>query len=417
MTTFVELSVMARGLISLWFMVLLLLACAAAFRLFTQKNYIVAVLAVAVVSVSYILVQWCSNITMDHVNFKSSHLPLLFEGVSWLWLFLIGLLLTALNICFPLYADRWNKTHVSATSLKEGMDDLTAGLCWYAENGTPILRNRAMERLCFQITGHNLYDGTLLETELRRRMNESRVMVLDDGTVWNVLFHTLQNDGAVLHEICAYDITEEYKVTRLLMEKQQEVQLTSEKLTRYNRELAQMITAEEILAAKVRVHDELGQGLLLTRKYLLRGGTAEDREKLLHVLRKNNTLMENNESDRGRSYLDGILEAASDMGVRLVIDGAMPEKQTVSDVITTAIHENLTNTIRHAQGDEMLVEIRNDQGFCTAVFTNSGRLPEGPVEERGGIATLRTLVESAGGKMEIEYTPRFKMTLQFNVAG
>lgn len=418
MTTFTELSVMARGLISLWFMVLLLLACAAAFRLYTQKNYIMAIPAVAVAVVSYVLVQWFGNISKGNIKiFESSHLPPLFAGTSWLWLFLIGLLLTVLNICFLLYADRWNKTHVTRDSLKEGMDDLPVGLCWYSEDGTPILRNRAMERLCFQIIGHDLYDGALLETELRRQMDERHVMTLDDGTAWNVLFHTIKRDDAELHEICAYDITEEYKVTRLLMEKQKEVQLAGKNLARYNRELAQMITAEEILAAKVRIHDELGQGLLLTRKYLLRGGTAEDREKLLHVLRKNNTLMENNENDHDRSYLDGILEAASDMGVRLVIDGTMPEKQAVSDVITTAIHENLTNTIRHAQGDEMRVEIRNEHGFFTAVFTNSGRLPDGPVEERGGIATLRTLVEAAGGEMEIEHTPRFKMTLRFNVAG
>lgn len=417
MMTFLDLSVMAKGMISLLFMVSLILACTAVFRLVSQKNYAMAIPAVAVTVVAYIQVQLCGNITKEDAYFQAPHAPLLFERVSWTWLLWAALLLIVLDICFLLYADRWHQTHITAASLKEGMDDLPAGLCWYAEDGTPILRNRVMERLCVQITGHSLYDGLLLDAELRRRMNEHHVMTLDDGTVWSVVLHTLKNEDGILHEICAYDITEEYQVTHLLLEKQKEVQLAGENLVRYNRELAQMITAEEILAAKVRIHDELGQGLLLTRKYLLRGGTAEDRDKLLQVLRKNNSLMEHNRSESGKSYLDVILEAASDMGVRLVIDGAMPERQAISDVITTAIHENLTNTIRHAQGDELRVEIRNEHGFCTAVFTNSGRLPDGPVEERGGIATLRTLVESADGRMELEHTPRFKMTLRFVMEG
>lgn len=417
MTTYLELSVIAKGFIALWYMMLLILACVAVFRLLLQKNVLATIPAAAATVVSYIMVQLCCNVTLEDDFFRLPHNPLFIERISWLWLILGAAVITVLDICFLLHAERWNRTHVSAASLKEGMDDLPAGLCWYAEDGTPILRNRVMERLCLQITDHSLYDGMLLEAELRRRMDENCVMTLDDGTAWSVLLHTLRNEGSVLHEICAYDITEEYKATRLLLEKQKEVQQTGEKLTRYNRELAQMITAEEILAAKVRIHDELGQGLLLTRKYLLRGGTPEEREKLLQVLRKNNTLLENDRSESDRSYLDVILEAASDMGVRLIIDGTMPDKQTVSDVITTAIHENLTNTIRHAQGDELRVKIRSEGGSCTAEFTNSGRQPDEPVVERGGIATLRTLAESAGGEMTLEHKPRFKMTLRFNMEG
>lgn len=416
MTAFMELSVRARGFLSLWFMVLLLMACITVFRLFSQKAYIVTIPAILSAGFAYYLVQWCCNINRGIVYyFQTAKVPALFSGIGWFGLFVIGVLMTVLTICLFLYTERWNKSHISAASLKEGIDNLSAGLCWYAEDGTPLLRNRAMEHLCFQVIDNDLYDAALLEAELRSRMDESHVMILEDGSVWNLLFHTLKDGNSVLHEICAYDITEEYKATQLLLEKQKELQLTGEKLIGYNREMAQLITAEEILAAKVHIHDELGQGLLLTRKYLLRGGTEEDRKKLLQVLWKNNRLMESTSNESERSYLDVILEAASDMGVRLLIQGNMPNHQTISDIITTAIHENLTNTIRHAQGDEMQVEICERNNLCTAIYTNSGRVPDSPIEERGGIATLRTLVESSGGEMTIEHEPRFKMTLQFKI--
>ena len=229
-----------------------------------------------------------------------------------------------------------------------------------------------------------------------------------------IIFSLLPCDR-LLFEICAYNITEEYQKTLALQEKQKQAQLANDKLTKYSRELAQMITAGEILAAKVRIHDELGQGLLLTRKYLLRGGTEEDKKKLLYVLRKNSTLIETHRSESGRSYLDMILEAASDMGVSIAIDGKMPENTAIGDIITTAIHENLTNTIRHAQGDKMRVLLSADGGVCTAEFTNNGTIPKGPIEERGGLAMLRALTEAAGGEMKIEAAPQYKMTLRFEL--
>ncbi len=411
-----ELPVYARGVISLWFVLLLLFSCVAVFRLFSQKNYLLAIPAVCIPAVSYVGVQYCVHVNKCHeYGFTSPRLPSLFGGMSFIWLILLGLLLTALAAWLFLYSERWRKIHVNAASLKEGMDDLPSGLCWYFEDGTVALRNRVMERLCYAVTDHELYDGALLEAELRRRMDGNNVMTLPDGTAWSINLNTVEKDGAALREICANDITEEYKTTLLLTDKQREARLANEKLTAYSRELAQMITAGEILAAKVRIHDELGQGLLLTRKYLLRGGTAEDKEKLLYVLRRNSLLLESSRGESGRSYLDMILEAASDMGVRLVIDGRMPEKRSVSDVITTAIHENLTNTIRHAQGDEMRVELVNERGLLTAVFTNNGMTPSAPVEERGGLAMLRSLVEAAGGEMTIEHTPEYKMTLRFEI--
>lgn len=414
MTTFTELPVIARGFISLWFVLLLLISCSAVFRLFSRRIFAPAILACAVTLASYILLQWCSDVAICYdKKLVPPHSSVLIDGLSFMWLLLIAFLLTLADICFILYLYRWKKTHLTVASLKEGIDDLPSGLCWYYGDGAVALRNRAMERLCAVITNRELYDGNLLKEALLCRMDDHRILILPDGTAWNIVFSTIEKDGVPLNEICAYNVTEEYKTTLLLKEKKEQAWQANEKLTKYSHELARMITAGEILAAKVRIHDELGQGLLLTRKYLLRGGTEEDKKKLLYVLQKNSTLMESRKRESGRSYLDMILEAASDMGVTLVIDGRMPEADSVGDIITNAIHENLTNTIRHAQGNEMRVELREENGVCRAVFTNNGAVPTGPIEERGGLAMLRTLTESAGGEMYIEYAPQFRMTLRF----
>ena len=414
MTAFIELPMIARELISLWFAVLLFLSCAATFRLLSQKSFLLAIPSCLVLLTDYILLQWCSNISICNVKkIIPPHSSVLMDGTGCVWLLLIGAFLTVLTVCFLLHTHRWRKTHLTPFSLKEGIDGLPSGLCWYYEDGVVALRNRVMEQLYTTITGGTLYDGNILKEALLCRMDEHSMMMLPDGTVWSIAFSTVKKDGILLFEICAHNMTEEYQTTLLLQEKQKQAQLANDKLTKYSRELAQMITAGEILSAKVRIHDELGQALLLTKKYLLCDGTEEDKKKLLYVLRKNNALMENHPSKSGKSYLEMIKEAAFDMGVTLVIEGKMPSKAEVEDIITTAIHENLTNTIRHAQGNEMRVELTNGSGFCTAVFVNNGKTPSGPIEERGGLKTLRTLVESAGGIMKIEDQPQYKMTLRF----
>lgn len=416
MATFIELPIIARGLIALWFVLVLVIANVATFRLFSQKNYILAVPSTAVMVVSYILLQWCSDIGICfNKGLKPPHSSVLIDKAQVSWLIGLGVLLSIFAVSFFTYAHRYSKTHVTAASLKEGIDNLPSGLCWYYDDGTVALRNRVMEQLCYRITGNDLNNGVTFEKKIRSMLDETNVMKLPDKSVWSIVMSTVTKNRTLLHEICAYDITEEYKTTLLLEAKQAEAQAANDSLMRYSRELAQMITAEEILAAKVRIHDELGHGLLLTRKYLLRGGSREDKEKLLQVLRKNNTLMESSEKNTEKTYLDMIFDAAADMGVKITIDGEMPNASAVSDVITTAIHENLTNTIRHAKGDEMHVVLTKTGNKLSAVFTNNGKAPDGPIEERGGLAMLRALVDAAGGEMLIESDSGFKMTLSFEL--
>lgn len=412
MTTFLELSNVIRGLLGLWYVLLMLFACVTSYMFFTLKKYHMSVLSALSTLTCYIFVQWFSDIGICYnKKLVPPHSVNLIDSADWKWLLLIGFFLTILIICTFLNALYWNKNIVSSSALKAGMDNLPSGLCWYYEDGTIALRNSKMENICYLLTGEKLGLGDLFEKALSENMDENNVLLLSDGSVWKIGFNVVEKEKTILHEICAYDITKEYEITQSHIQKKEEAQEVNDNLVRYSRELAQMITANEILAAKVRIHDELGQGLLLTRKYLLRDGSEEEKEKLLYVLHKNCSLMESTQSASGKSYMEMIMEAASDMGVSLIIEGDMPKRESHCDIVTTAIHENLTNTIRHAQGDRMKLSQNNESGKYTAVFTNNGNVPKGPIEERGGLVMLRALVEAAGGSMVIEHEPKYKMTI------
>ena len=49
---------------------------------------------------------------------------------------------------------------------------------------------------------------------------------------------------------------------------------------------------------------------------------------------------------------------------------------------------------------------------CTEVsLTNNGAVPKEKITEGGGLSMLRQRIEEAGGKMEIQSIPRFKLML------
>ncbi len=45
----------------------------------------------------------------------------------------------------------------------------------------------------------------------------------------------------------------------------------------------------------------------------------------------------------------------------------------------------------------------------TVIFTNNGDKPEGEIVEKGGLASLRSIVEGAGGSMMIDVTEQFEL--------
>lgn len=100
------------------------------------------------------------------------------------------------------------------------------------------------------------------------------------------------------------------------------------------------------------------------------------------------------------------------MGVTVELNGMLPQDKIVCDVIFSAAHECLTNTVKHAGGDKMRVVLQDEESRYIAEFTNSGVVPKGEIKETGGLKNLRSSVEKAGGVMHIESLPQFLLRIE-----
>ena len=88
-----------------------------------------------------------------------------FESYLWvlsrpLWVFIVVSLLLLISIVYELiFSYLWNKRHITLLSIKESMDSLPSGICFFEENGTVRLINFAMNDVSSRVAGSSLRNG------------------------------------------------------------------------------------------------------------------------------------------------------------------------------------------------------------------------------------------------------------------
>ena len=179
------------------------------------------------------------------------------------------------------------------------------------------------------------------------------------------------------------------------------------------RGVCQIIIAQELLSARIAVHNEVGNVLLESRHYL-NDPASFDEERLLTALKNTNTylLREYEEDDTARDPLRDALETAEAIGVDVELFGPIPSEEPYRTVLAAAVGECASNAVRHADGDRLDVEICMEEDIITYDLRSNGRPPEEEIRETGGLRSLRSLVENEGGQMRIEISPVVRLTVR-----
>ena len=327
------------------------------------------------------------------------------------------LTLTAVLLCVLwCVLRRRERSEITAMSVKEAADSLPSGLCFYLPGGRVLLLNRAMEALCSQLTGERLVNGERFRDRLfSGRLSdgaEGSLLTLPDGSAWSVSEDATEYEGETLHMLTATDVTELYQKNRFLQAMRRELDALNERLTAYLREIVALSTQKEILAARVRLHDELGADLLVMQHYLREGGTEAERAALEQRLRRNISFLNADPAVQSRDEYQLLMQTARRLNVQILVEGPFPETEPHRHILVTAIHECFTNTLRHARGDCLRIAVEDRGGVLAAVLTNNGAQPAGPIRETGGLRTLRALTERAGGRMTVCVSPEFYIELE-----
>ena len=317
------------------------------------------------------------------------------------------------------------KPKLGRSSVKEGFDNLPSAICFAGRDGIIMLCNLQMHRLCHVLMGMDLQHISELRHALDQPQpdvevvdREARIYRFPDSTLWQFAEDLITDaDGNRYTQVQAIDVTELHEKKAELERENQKLAEANQRAKKLYAELDQIVREKETLAMKMRVHDDMGQCLLATRNLLLaKDATLEDfragGRRWAETLRRINVAEQGPgvRCDRADPLKD-LMASAWEIGVRVRIQGELPKGNANAQLMIAAMRECATNTVRHAGGSEMTVQLMRTQKADIAVITNNGRTPEGEIVEGGGLSGLRQSVENRHGTMAVRGKPAFRLSI------
>ena len=319
---------------------------------------------------------------------------------------------------------KYRQENFTVISVKQGLDAMEEGICFYTENGLPQFTNKYMNDVSLALSGRTIVDASKFwKNLLEKKINPDCEVITSIGdmvivkTPDKVCAISNRDIGGELKEMVMVDITGEYGTFEELLKKYDSLELQQERLKEYNRNVTSATIERELLSAKVHIHDELGEILLAAKRYIQTEDADRhtgdiDRQTITDLWLRNLSLLGVEREKAEQDEYGEIYRAATDIGMKIEVKGELPDTGNAKSVVASALHECLTNTFRHAGGDTVYVEVAEKDGESTYIFTNNGNPPEGDIEERGGLKSLRKMAEDAGFNMKIETSGGFRLILK-----
>ena len=338
-------------------------------------------------------------------------------GPTWCMVLIAFLLLASIGVCLALVIKK-RLSGLTAMSVKDAISVLPAGLCFYDETGRLLLMNEQIGNECREITGMPLLDGTAFWSAMCEGNTadgivcscegESVLVEKNDGraSCYKRIIHIL--DGKTIYELSGSDISREFALKKKVEEQNEELRKMNVRLRKYGETVTEVTKERETLAARVKVHDGMGSLILKTKRAILQEEC--DKDALIREWSDIVSLIYAPETEDDK-YAE-VERTAESVGVKIFYTGVRPPKGSDSEkILVNAVFECITNTARHADGDELSITVSDDWEFLTARFSNNGRPPQAAIVEGGGLSSLRRMAEMAGGSMRIESSPRFLLTV------
>lgn len=317
------------------------------------------------------------------------------------------------------------KKKTSAKMIKKAIDSYPGGICFSVPDGRIILVNEKMNGLVLELTGHTILNAKATWEELKNFTGKDKVKKLDqswlpkdpdngneniqrqmffrfaDDSVWRFQWQLLDSNAV---QIEAAEITELYRLSEELYENTICLCEMQERQKALLDSIVEVNLNKEILAAKMRIHEELGHCLLATNKAIAEESLAENtdmlRESWSSTIRDfSNIPVVRTVSDF--SLQSELLQVAELIGCKVTFLGEQPTNRKASQLLYAAIREALTNAVRHADATELTVKIEQNRQYYHIEISNNGSVTVFKIVEGNGLGALRQRLEQEGALLKV----------------
>ena len=316
---------------------------------------------------------------------------------------------------------RRKRQALTRDSIKQALDMLPSGICYFTPSGSVKLCNMQMHILFRTLSQKDLQTLAELQDALAhcdagsgviRLSHERQTYLFPDGKAWRYRqTGVTDEDGVVYTEAVFSDVTDLYRKNLELKAQIKQLNAMSRELKRLSDNALILTREKEVLSAKTKLHDCMGAGLIAIRK-ILHYNQTEDAANAIELFRQAVSAIKNdNAYPQGRSELDRFLQDAEAIGIKVDLSGELPEQEELRCIMILAMRECLTNSVRHAGATTLHIAAEKNEESVSVKITNDGKAPETEVVPKGGLHNLYRHITDCGGTMEIQSKPVFVLTV------
>lgn len=311
---------------------------------------------------------------------------------------------------------RLRKSYLTSKLIRNAIDGYPGGICFAALDGRPILVNRKMNEICYQLTGATVTNTEAMWQELiclsisqgseNADGANSILCRLNDKSIWQFQKKLLEINKAQVTQFEASDITELYEYQNRLVENNLHVSQLHSRQRELLKNIVQNNLDKELLGAKMRIHDNFGRLLIMTKSVLSEESSESSTRDLFAAWENVITDMENASISvdvKETSPQDELIQVADLIGCRVTFTGKQPSSRKALLLLYAAIREALTNAVRHAGADGLTVAITDGDDNYLVRISSNGRSASSPIREGSGLTNLRKRLEQEGATLNYDY--------------
>ena len=386
MLSFGMLNDIVRAFFALWALLLCLLNIANSVLSFTKRKYVFGVISIISFGLAYVLWQVIFDYSLLDKNGSYSPMTQVMVDIGWVYWLLIILFLTGGTTVLFIYNIHYERNNLTANSIKTYLDKVDCGVCCYKNNGRVLFSNIRMKELCFQITGSPLLNGN--------HFNES---LIDDlmsigEEKWRFSTRDIIINNENMHEIVATNVTNEYNKTQDLEKDKLELSRIKKELQDYNLSIDDMVKHQEILQAKINIHDEMNRLMLSS----VATENPNELDNIFSLWQENALLLSKEvEANESEEPIKRIVELAKSLKMNLIWnkDNLSLLNDEQKGIFFQTAQEAIANASKHSNADEIVISIESTNESVECRFVNNGAIPQKEIVFTGGLSNLEKLVK------------------------
>ena len=306
-------------------------------------------------------------------------------------------------------------TSISGLSIKQAMDSLNTAVLFYKKNGRILLQNNMMQELMIKTAGHVIYNGrvyfeTIVVQNAEKKGTDSYLYRMENRA-WLYTTKEIRVDGKTAIRLTAADVTDLDRINKLLHEKHLDLKEQEKQLKDLAGDLEEIARSEELLRVKAEAHNAENRKLTLLLQHLRHGGQFDKEifSELGESLRS--SIVPEQAPKVPSDEMEVLIDTYEKAGIHIQTAGELPENRDIASALVYILREAAANAVIHGYAEKIFVSFEtynNNSIMC--VTDNLTRRPS-VVREGSGITGMRRRLEKLDGKLDIETSPEFKLSV------